>query len=96
MVQNLQNSAIITTSSSQTPFLPKKGLTENRITWTDGAETRNRQIDYVAVSNGRRNWVANAQAKGVANSNGTLHHKTIKIDIKYDIIRTNKPLTINT
>ena len=50
---------------------------------------KHRPIDYIAVSNEQRRWVTNAQTKGVSNPNRTLQRKTIKIDIKYDIVRTN-------
>ena len=42
------------------------------------------------MSNEHRSWVTNAQTKGVANPNSIIQRKTVKIDIKYDIIRTNK------
>ena len=54
-----------------------------------------RQIGYIAVSNEHRSWATNAQTKGVGNPNSTLQHKTLKIAIKYDIIRTNNPTRHN-
>ena len=73
---------------ANTSFCQENANIENLIKRTNGTKTSNRQIDYIAFSSERRNWVTNAQTKGVANPNSTLQHKTIKIDIKYDLIRT--------
>ena len=60
-VRTFLNDAVITSSSSQTPSSARKGNNENLITRTNGAETSNIQIDYIAVSNEQGNWGANAQ-----------------------------------
>ena len=81
---------------TNTFFYPKKCEAQNLTTWTKGVETCNRQIDYIPVSNEHRWWITNAQTKGVAAPNSTLQHRTMGIDIKYDIIRTNKPMQNST
>ena len=73
---------------THTFFFPAKGK-KNRNTWANGNETRERQIDYIAAPNEHRKWVANVQTKGVENPDSPLQRKTIKINIKYDIISTN-------
>ena len=76
---------------TNTLFFPEKRNMGNLATWANGKETSTRQIDYRAVSIEPRSWVANAHAKGVSSPNSMIQRKTIKIDIKYDIIRTKKP-----
>ena len=74
-------------------FLPPptpSSRNKNPYTWTNGNGEIAGQIGYIAVSSENRDWVTNARATGVANPNSSLRYKTIQIDIKYDVIRSEK------
>ena len=82
---------------SMTPSSSSRKGEENLNTWADGNEQSDSQIDYIDVSNENREWVTNAQTKGVDNPSSPLQHETIQIHIKYDIIWSgNKIMTANT
>ena len=59
----------------------------NNITWTSGDGERQKQLDYITISHGRNNLVANAVVKGAANSDKWHQRRIVQLDMDVKLQR---------
>ena len=65
---------------TNTNYNPKNNKHE-AITWTSGDGEIGKQLDYVMISNKRKNWVSNVKTKGLANISQNYQRAMLQMDI---------------
>ena len=85
IAEHCQNNRLFITSAS---FCRRKEKTKphNMDKW---CRKSNKQIDYIEAPNEHRSWVTDAQTKRGGETKQNAPTQNVKIDIQYDVIRTN-------
>ena len=68
-----------------TMFTPKAEKKENLETWRSGDGGIRRQLDYIVISEERKNWVKSTRTKGQATINQMYRNKILRMEINISL-----------
>ena len=63
-------------------YNPKNNDKGELIAWASGCGNVKKQLDYITISNKRKNWVKYVKTKGIDNTNQHYQHKILQMDIR--------------